>query len=147
MKFFRLLALLFLPLLFVGCAPTAQEQADYAAVHRSGVDPAVYDKIVHGDALSLWDIQALAKAHVSDAVVLRYLRNQQTIYSLNATDVQNLLNAGVSRSVVDYMMSTPQMYQPTVVPVYVGVGYGPYYGPGPYYYGGYYHGGPYRRCY
>jgi len=144
MKLFRLLALL--PLLaLAACAPTAQQKADYAAVQRSGVNSATYDKMVHGDDLSLYDIKALARAKVSEGVILRYMRNQGTIYVLNAGDVEGLLKAGVSKSVVDYMMSTPHLYQPAVYPVF-SVGYGPYYGcPYPYYGPGPYYPGPY--CY
>jgi len=141
MKLSRLLVLI-LPLLLTACGLSEQQKADYAAVQRSGVNSAVYDKMVHGDDLSLYDVKALARAHVSDGVIIRYMRNQGTVYVLGASDVQGLLKAGVSQSIVDFMMSTPHLYQPAVYPA-VYVGYGPYYGypyPGPYYY-------PYRRGY
>jgi hypothetical protein len=147
MKFFRLLVLV-LPLFLTACGLSEQEKADYASVQRSGVSSAIYDKMVHGDDLSLYDVKALAHARVSDGVVLRYMRDRGTIYVLSATDVKGLLNAGVSQSIVDYMMSTTRLYQPAVYPV-VSVGYGPYWG-GPYYGPGYYPGPycyPYRRGY
>jgi hypothetical protein len=145
MKFSRLLIFL-LPLFLTACGLSEQQKADYAAVQRSGVNSATYDKMVHGDDLSLYDVEALARARVNDGVIIRYMRNQATVYVLNAGDVQGLLHAGVSQSVVDYMMSTPRLYQPAVYPaVYVGVGYGPYWGgPYPYPYPGPY-GYPYRR--
>ena len=147
MKFFRILVFA-LPLLLTACGLSEQQKADYAAVQRSGVNSATYDKMVHGDDLSLYDVKALARAGVSEGVILRYMRNQGTIYVLNAGDVDGLLKAGVSKSVVDYMMSTPHIYGPTVYPV-VSVGYGPYWGgpywgPGPYYYPAPY-AYPYRR--
>ena len=145
MKPSRLLVL-FLPLVLAACGLSPQQKADYARVQSSGVSSAVYDKMVHGDDLSLYDIKALTRAHVSDGVILRYLRDQHTIYYLNSDDVAGLRKAGVSQSIVDYMLQTPQMYGPGVYPVIgVGVGYGPYWGdpfwgpPGPYYYGGHYH--------
>ena len=144
MKLPRLLVLLVVSLSLAACGPTAQEQADYAAVQRSGVNSATYDKMVHGDDLSLYDVEALARARVNDGVIVRYMRNQGTVYVLNANDVQGLLHAGVSQSVVDYMMSTPRLYQPAVYPA-VYVGYGPYWGgPGPYW-GGYPYPYAYRR--
>ena len=109
MRFLRI-AVLLLPLLLAACGLTAQQQADYAAVQRSGVNSAVYDKMVHGDDLSLYDIKALSHAGVSDAVVLRYLQNRQTVYLLTAEDVGGLRKAGVSTNIVDFMLQTPRMY-------------------------------------
>jgi hypothetical protein len=141
MKLSRLL-FLFVPLLLTACGLSQQQKADYARVQSSGVSSAVYDKMMHGDDLSLYDIKALAHANVSDGIILRYLRDRDTIYYLNSDDVSGLRKAGVSQSIVDYMLQTPQMYGPGFYPQ-VGVGYGPYWGDpwGPYW-GGYW-GGPY----
>lgn len=133
MKLSRLLFLL-VPLLLTACGLSDQQKADYASVQRSGVSSAVYDKMVHGDDLSLYDIKALARAGVSDGVTLRYLRNSGATYYLNSDDVAGLRKAGVSQSIVDYMLRTPS----TNVPVVIGVGVGPYWGDpfwGPYPYG------------
>ena len=110
------------------CGLSDQQKADYAAVYRSGVNSAVYDKMVHGDPLSVGDVCALARAGVSDAVVIRYIRDQGTVYALNSSDFKRLHDAGVAPSVVDYMARTGYLdggypYDPA--------GY-PYYGPGPY---------------
>ena len=142
MKLTRLLALLVIPLLLAACGPTAQQQADYAAVQRSGVAEATYDKMVHGDPLSLIDIENLSRARVNDGVTLRYLRNTGTIYTLNSADVINLRRAGVSQSVIDYMLQTAREYYdyPPVYDPWFGPWWGPWYGPG--FYGGVYlHGG------
>ena len=147
MKLLRLLALL-VPLLFTACGLSPQQKADYARVQESGVSSAVYDKMVHGDALSLYDIKALTHAGVSDGIILRYLRDHGSVYYLNSEDVASLRKAGVSQSIVDYMLQTPQSYGPDVYPaIGIGIGYGPYWGgpywgapyPYPYYYGGYHH--------
>jgi len=132
MKLSRLLALLAVSLLLAACGPTAQEQADYAAVERSGVPPATYDKMVHGDALSLADIEDLSHAGVNDGIVLRYLRNTGTIYTLNSADVVNLRHAGVSQSVIDYMLQSARNYYdyPPVYDPWYGPWWGPWYGPG-----------------
>ena len=128
MRFFRL-AVLFLPLLLAACGLSDQEKADYAAVERSGVNAAVYDKMMHHDDLSLYDIKALSRAGVSDAIVVRYLRNQQTIYYLSSQDVGGLRSAGVSQSVVDFMLQTPRMYTDYYPAIGLGFGYFPYYDP------------------
>jgi hypothetical protein len=147
MKLSRL-AVFFLPLFLAACGLSPQEKADYARVQSSGVSSAVYDKMVHGDDLSLYDIKALARAGVSDGVILRYLRNQSTVYSLSSDDVASLRKAGVGQSVVDYMLQTPQRsgYGYSYPPVAIGIGYGPYWGPywgDPFWGPGYYY--PYHR--
>ena len=103
--------------------------------------------MMHGDDLSLYDIKALSHAGVNDGVILRYLRDHGTVYVLNSDDVTSLRKAGVSQSIVDYMLHTPQSNNPGPV-IGIGVGYGPYpywggpYWGGPYWGGGYY---PYRH--
>lgn len=132
MKLPRLALLLALPLFLAACGPTAQQQADYLAVERSGVSSVTYDKMVHGDTLSLGDIESLSRAHVNDGVILRYLRDQGTIYTLNSADVTNLRRAGVSQSIVDYMLQTSRDFYdyPAIYDPYYGPWWGPYYGPG-----------------
>ncbi len=102
----RLLFVLAVAALLSACAPTAQQLADYAAVQRSGVNSAIYDKMVHGDALSIGDICSLKRAGVSDGIVLRYIRDQGTVYTLSSNDFSRLKNAGVSSSVIDFMAQT-----------------------------------------
>ncbi|HEV3273044.1 MAG TPA: hypothetical protein VGZ93_12765 [Candidatus Methylacidiphilales bacterium] len=118
-------------LFLTACGLSDQQKADYAKVQSSGVSSAVYDKMVHGDDLSLYDIKALSRAHVSDAIILRYMRDQHTIYYLDSDDVTSLRKAGVSQSIIDYMLQTPQGYGPGPSPYPYGYGYGPYWG-GPY---------------
>ena len=141
----RILFLVAAAALLAGCGLSDQQIADYASVQRSGVSPAIYDKMVHGDALSLFDIKALARAHVNDGIVIRYLRDQGTVYYLTSDDVTGLRKAGVSQSVVDYMLRTPGAYGPGPYPYYPA--YGPYWGDpycgpyGPYWGGGVWIGG------
>ena len=110
-------------LLLAACAPSEEQQTDYNAVQRSGVSPAIYDKMVHDDPLSINDVISLSRAGVSDGVIVRYIRDHGTIYALNSEDIDHLHQAGVSPSVVDFMVrSGDPGYYP----------YGP--GPGPYFY-------------
>ncbi len=125
MRFMRI-AVLLLPLLLAGCGLTEQQKADYARVQRSGVNAAVYDKMIHGDDLSLYDIEALSRANVNEGITLRYLRQQRTIYYLSALDVGALRKAGVSQSLVDYMLQTPRAYTNYYPPIGEGFGYWPY---------------------
>jgi hypothetical protein len=123
----RLLFLLAATALLSACGLSDQQKADYAAVQRAGVNPAIYDKMMHGDPLSIGDICSMSRAGVSDGIIIRYIRDQGTVYALNSQDFDRLHKAGVSPSVVDYMAHTgyppPYPYGP----------YGPYpYGPYPY---------------
>jgi hypothetical protein len=123
------IAVLLLPLFLAACGLTPQQQSDYAAVQRTGVNAATYDKMVHGDDLALSDIKSLSRAGVSDDIILRYLRNQQTVYYLSAEDVGGLRKAGVSPSVVDYMLQTPREFTNYYPAIGLGFGYWPYYDP------------------
>jgi hypothetical protein len=150
MKLSRLVLLAVLPLVLAACGPTPQQQADYLAVQRSGVPSATYDKMVHGDPLSLADIESLSQARVNDGVILRYIRDQGTIYTLNSGDVVRLRHAGVSQSVIDYMLGTARAYwdYPPIYDPWYGPWWGPWYGPG--FYGppfgvGFYGGGGYHH--
>src|ERR1700753_931962 len=104
----RVFLLFVLTCALTACGLSEQQKADYASVQRSGVSSAIYDKMVHGDDLSIYDVKALSQAHVNSGVILRYMRDRGTIYVLSSTDVKGLLNAGVSQSIVDYMMATQQ---------------------------------------
>jgi len=120
-----------LALLLAACAPTAEQQADYNSVQRSGVSPAIYDKMMHGDPLSVSDIVSLAHARVNDGVVIRYIRDHDTIYYLSPPDVEFLQKYGVSQSVIDYMLGTvpppsPGGYYPAPPPIGIGIMFGPY---------------------
>jgi hypothetical protein len=119
---FRILLLLASTFALSACGLSDQQKADYASVSRSGVSSAIYDKMVHGDPLSVGDVISLSQARVSDGVIVRYIRDHGTIYVLNGNQIDRLHNAGVSPSVIDFMVQSgsPGFY-----------GYGPY-GPGPY---------------
>ena len=151
MKPSRLLAWV-LPLFLAACGLSPQQKADYAQIEESGVSPAIYDKMVHGDDLSIGDIEALSRAGVKSSIILRYIRDQGSVYYLGSADVQGLQKAHVDPSVIDYMLQTARGGYwgggpyPYAYP-YGGYGYDPFFGPGfygpgfygPYFYGGYYH--------
>ncbi len=135
----RLLFLLAVTALLAACGPTEQQKADYAAVQRSGVSSAIYDKMVHGDPLSIGDVCSLSRAGVGGGVITRYIRDQGTIYTLSSNDYDRLKHAGVPSSVIDFMAQTS----------YPGYPYGPYpygYPYGPYPYGPYWGPARGRRC-
>ena len=127
---YRFLPLFAAAALLAGCGLSDQQKADYASVQRSGVSPAIYDKMVHDDPLSVNDVISLSQARVGDGVIVRYIRDHGTVYALSGEDMDNLRHAGVSPSVIDFMARSgypgpygpgPYFYPP---PVAVGVGFG-----------------------
>ena len=66
-----------------------------AGIHRACADP-----------VSVADIKALAKAGVSDAVILSQIRNSQTVFHLSTEELIELKTTGVSQPVIDFMLNT-----------------------------------------
>ena len=59
---------------------------------------------------SVADVKAMAKAGVSDDVIISQIRNTRTIYHLTSTDVIALRDAGVSEPVLNFMLNTPTLW-------------------------------------
>jgi len=93
-------------LALAGCGSSPQEKADLASVRRPGVPIALYDKMVRGQDLSIADVITLSQAHVGDDVIVRYIRDQRTIYRLTGRDIARLQHGGVSQPVIDFMLHT-----------------------------------------
>lgn len=93
---------------FVGCAPTAQQKADYAEAQRQGVEAQTYQKLVQGQPLTLHEIKELAQKKVSPGVVVRHLRWTQTVYRLTTVQVDDLRKSGVADMIVDELLASPQ---------------------------------------
>ena len=53
----------------------------------------------------------LAKAGISDEVIINQIRNSHTVYRLGATEILDLKDAGLSEKVIDFMINTPAMYR------------------------------------
>ena len=93
-------------LALAGCGSSPQEKADIALVHRTSVPAPLYDKMVRGQDLSIADVIALSQAHVGDDIIVRYIRDQHTIYRLTGRDIARLQHGGVSQPVIDFMVHT-----------------------------------------
>ncbi len=68
--------------------------------------PTTYVRVEQGQPLQVTDVEALARAGVSDDVIIAQIQNSHTIYHLSAADIINLHNAGVSDRVVNFMIAT-----------------------------------------
>ena len=85
--------------------------------------------------LTLTQIKEMTVKGVSDETILTALRASRVIYKLTSKDVLDLQAAKVSPAVIDYLLSTPQLYPPQPVPVRYRT-YNYYYPPPwPYYFG------------
>ncbi len=89
--------------------------------------PQTYARIDQGQPLAVADVKAMARAGISDDVIISQIRNTRTVYRLSAADIIDLHDAGVSQKVIDFMINTastaaaaPQAYpvpQPEAVVV------------------------------
>ena len=103
------------------------------------VDENTRTRVDRGQPLQLEDIKNLAKAGVSDDLIISQINATRTVYLLKSGQIIDLKESGVSSEVIDYMISTPDVfsgppagagyYQHAPSPVYV-----PMYTPYPYYY-------------
>ena len=59
-----------------------------------------------GQPLSIADIKAMAKAGVGDDIIINQIINTHSVYNLDANDIIDLRNGGVSDKVITYMMNT-----------------------------------------
>ncbi|HXI70304.1 MAG TPA: YXWGXW repeat-containing protein [Verrucomicrobiae bacterium] len=69
--------------------------------------PVTYTKMDQDRPLSVADVMALAKAGISEDVIISQIQNSHTVYHLSATDIIDLRDSGVPDPVVNYMINTP----------------------------------------
>ena len=69
--------------------------------------PQTYVKVDQGQPLSIADVKALAKAGISEDVIINQIKNSRTSYHLSAADIIDLRDADVTDKVVNYMINTP----------------------------------------
>jgi uncharacterized protein YcfJ len=66
-----------------------------------------YTTVTQNQPVSLADVKALAKAGVSEDVIISQIQNSRTVYHLIAADIVDLRDSGVTDKVVNYMINTP----------------------------------------
>jgi outer membrane lipoprotein SlyB len=69
--------------------------------------PETYVKVDQNQPLAVADVKALAKAGISEDVIINQIKNSHTVYHLSAADIIDLRDAGVTDKVVNYMIDTP----------------------------------------
>ena len=69
--------------------------------------PQTMERVEQGQPLTVWDVESLTKAGISDDLIISQIRNSRTVYHLNTADIITLKNASVSERVIDFMINTP----------------------------------------
>lgn len=82
--------------------------------------PQTLNRLEQSQPLTVEDIKVLAKAGVSDDLVISQIRNSRTVYHLNTSEIIGLKNAGVSDRVIDFMINTPTQIRSAEVAGVVG---------------------------
>jgi len=81
-------------------------------------NPQTLQRVQGGQPLTPADIKALARAGVSDDIIISQIRNTHTVYRLSTAEIIDLKDSGVSNRVIDFMINTPSLYPPPPPPRY-----------------------------
>ena len=131
-----------LVLLLTGCALTSRSVNYSEHLAAYDVDAHVAEKMKARLPLELIDIRHLAEKRVPDSLLIGYLKQKRTVYQLNSDQVRMLADAGVSKEVIDYLLTTPAARPVRTYPVYY------WHGPPPFpHLGGYWFPYGYYYCY
>ncbi len=87
-----------------GIIGNAMDQQQREVLSRQ--NPQTLVRVEQGQPLGLADIKALAKAGVSDEVILSQIRSSHTAYHLSTAEIIDLKAADVSEKVIDFMINT-----------------------------------------
>ncbi len=68
--------------------------------------PQTYARVDQGQPLSITDVKALAKAGISEDVIISQIKASRTVYHLSAPDIIDLRDSGVTDKIVNYMIDT-----------------------------------------
>jgi len=80
-----------------------QRQRDYLRTQA----PQTYARVDQGQPLTVEDVKALARAGISEDVIINQIRSSHTVYHLSAADIIDLRDSGVTDKVVNFMINTP----------------------------------------
>jgi len=85
----------------IGHGMDAQQEAQLQAQA-----PQTYERIEQNEPLTVADVKELARAGVSDELIISQIRNSRTVYRLTTTEIIGLKDEGVSENIIDYMLNT-----------------------------------------
>jgi uncharacterized protein YcfJ len=82
------------------------DDQDRKTVEKSS--PRTIDRMDRGEPLTINDIIKLSQAEVNDNTIIQYIRDTNSSYNLSQSQVRRLQDAGVSKTVINYMIDTGQ---------------------------------------
>jgi hypothetical protein len=97
-----------------GCATLSDQER--AELRRHRVSPALYETMTRDRVLTLAEIVELSRKRVPDNLIVHYIEETESVYTLRTDDVTRLRRAGVSKTVIDYLLQTPALYATRLVP-------------------------------
>jgi len=68
--------------------------------------PQTYARVDQGQPLTIADVKSLAKAGISEDVIINQISTSHTVFHLSSADIIDLRDSGVSDKVVNYMINT-----------------------------------------
>lgn len=77
--------------------------------------PDTYARVDQGQPLTVADIKSLAKAGISEDVIISQIASSHTVFHLSSADIIDLRDSGVPDKVINYMINTPNTVPPPVV--------------------------------
>jgi len=106
-----LLASVVLTFAFAACAPLNHRDRNF--LQGRGISPALHEKMVHHEPLTVDEIIELSQKGVPGRFIVHYLQPTYFVYKLHPSDVDQMRKAGVEDGVIRYLASTPSMFSPT----------------------------------
>ncbi len=88
-----------------GLVGNAADQEQAARLQAQA--PETYARVGQGAPLSVADVKAMARAGISETVIINQINSSHTVFQLSTADIIDLRDAGVSDKVINYMINTP----------------------------------------
>jgi uncharacterized protein YcfJ len=87
-----------------GLIGAALDEQDRRVMERSS--PRTVDRMDRGEPLTINDVIKLSQGGVSDDMMMSYMRDTSSSYTLSQAQIRRLQDAGVSQRVINYMVDT-----------------------------------------
>lgn len=69
--------------------------------------PQTYARVDQGQPLSIADVKSLARAGISEDVIINQIQASHTVFRLTSADIIDLRDAGVTDRIINFMINTP----------------------------------------
>jgi outer membrane lipoprotein SlyB len=83
---------------------SALDEQDRKIMERDS--PKTLRKVDNGEPLSIEDVKAMSRAHISNEVIISQIQATRSVFHLTSQEIIDLKDAHVSQEVIDYMIQT-----------------------------------------